>query len=420
MKVKLAYGENGLTVDLPDDITTVITPKHSDGLEDEKAALWHALNKPIDAPPLRNWLNSKSKICITFTDITRATPNNRLIPWLLEYLSFVPSKNITLLNSLGTHRENTKDELEKMLTSQVVKNYKITHNDPENKDSHVQVGTLRDGTPAYISKHIVSADLRIITGFIEPHFFAGFSGGPKGILPGAAYIETIMANHRAENIAHPNATFGITEGNPIWEEMRDIALKVGSTFLINVSLNDERKITGIFAGDLISAHKKGTEFVKQCAMQPVKEKFDIVITTNSGYPLDLNLYQGVKGMSAAAKIVKDGGVIILACECRDGIPYNSSYEKMLKEGKNPDELLNIILNSKTTQPDQWQVQIQAQIQKKAKVYLYSTLPDEDVKNAHLIPCKNIEKTVAELVSERNGKAKIAVLPQGPLTIPYLV
>lgn len=419
MKIKLAYGENGLTVDLPDAITTVIQPSHCNGLEDEKAALWHCLNKPINAPPLRHWANSKSKICITFTDITRATPNNRLIPWLLEYLSFVPKKNITLLNSLGSHRPNTKEELERMLTPYVVNNYKVVHNDPENPEAHVKVGSLKNGAPAFISKHVVEADLRIVTGFIEPHFFAGFSGGPKGILPGAAYIETIMENHRAENIASPNATFGITEGNPIWEEMRDVAMKVGPSFLINVTLNDERKITGIFAGDVIEAHKKGAEFVKKSAMQPVKQKYDIVITTNSGYPLDLNLYQGVKGMSAAARIVKEGGTIILACECRDGIPYNSSYEKMLKEGSTPDELLNNILNSKATRPDQWQVQIQAQIQKKARVYLYSSLSDEHIKNAHLIPCRNIEKTVAEILASKNGDAKIAVLPQGPLTIPYL-
>lgn len=420
MKVHLAYGEKGLSVELPDKITTVISPSHTPGLEDEQAALWHSLNKPIDAPALRNWFNSKSKVCITFTDITRATPNNRLIPWILKYLSFVPEKNITLLNSLGSHRPNTKEELERMLTPDVVNRFRIVHNDPENRESHIKVGTLRDGTPALISRHLVEADVRIITGFIEPHFFAGFSGGPKGILPGAAHIDSIMANHRAENIAHPNATFGITEGNPIWEEMREAALKVGPSFLINVTLNDDRKITGVFAGDLISAHKKGTEFVKKSAMQQVKEKFDIVITTNSGYPLDLNLYQGVKGMSAAARIVKPGGVIILACECRDGIPFNSAYEKLLHSGKTPDELLQLILNSKQVIPEQWQVQIQAQIQKLATVYLYSSLPEESVKSAHLIPCNNIEKTVSEIISARGGDVKIAVMPQGPLTIPYVV
>ncbi|MGC8828509.1 MAG: nickel-dependent lactate racemase [Verrucomicrobiia bacterium] len=419
MKINLAYGEKGLSIELPDNLTTVITPNYIPGLEDEQAALWYALNKPIEAPPLRNWFNSKSRVCITFTDITRATPNHRLIPWILKYLSFVPEKNITLLNSLGSHRPNTKDELEKMLTPEVVKRYKIVHNDPENKESHIKIGTLKDGTPALISRYLIESDVRIITGFIEPHFFAGFSGGPKGILPGVAHMDTIMANHRAENISHPKATFGITEGNPIWEEMREIALKAGPSFLINVTLNDDKRITGIFAGDIIAAHKKGTEFVKQNAMQKVKERFDLVITTNSGYPLDLNLYQGVKGMSAAARIVKQGGAIILACECRDGVPFNSDYEKLLHRGKTPEELLQIINSSKQVIPEQWQVQIQAQIQKQATVYLYSSLPEEAVKAAHLIPCKDIEKTVKEIISARGDNVKIAVMPQGPLTIPYI-
>jgi nickel-dependent lactate racemase len=419
MKINLAYGEKGLSIELPDNLTTVITSNYIPGLEDEQAALWYALNRPIEAPPLRNWFNNKSRVCITFTDITRATPNHRLIPWILKYLSFVPEKNITLLNSLGSHRPNTKDELEKMLTPEVVKRYKIVHNDPENKESHIKIGTLKDGTPALISRYLIESDVRIITGFIEPHFFAGFSGGPKGILPGVAHMDTIMANHRAENISHPKATFGITEGNPIWEEMREIALKAGPSFLINVTLNDDKRITGIFAGDIIAAHKKGTEFVKQNAMQKVKERFDLVITTNSGYPLDLNLYQGVKGMSAAARIVKQGGAIILACECRDGVPFNSAYEKLLHRGKTPEELLQIINSSKQVIPEQWQVQIQAQIQKQATVYLYSSLPEEAVKAAHLIPCKDIEKTVKEIISARGDNVKIAVMPQGPLTIPYI-
>jgi nickel-dependent lactate racemase len=240
------------------------------------------------------------------------------------------------------------------------------------------------------------------------------------VLPGVAHIDSIMANHRAANISHPKATFGITDGNPIWEEMRDIALKIGPSFLINVTLNDERRITGVLAGDIINSHKKGTEFVKENAMQQVKEKFDIVITTNSGYPLDLNLYQGVKGMSAAAKIVKKGGVIILACECKDGVPHNSHYEKLLHSGNTPEELLQKILNSGRVEPDQWQVQIQSQIQRIATVYLYSSLPENAAKAAHFTPTKNIENTVSEIISARNGNVKIAVLPQGPLTIPYVV
>src|SRR5687768_2663460 len=331
MQVKLAYGQSHLAVDLPDESTTIIEPLRTPGLPHEQQAVLRALETPIAAKPLRDWIAAGSTICIAFTDITRATPNDRLIPWLLEYLSFVPREKITLLNQLGTHRPNTTAELEKMLTSEVVRNYRVINHEPENPAALKQFGVTHSGTPALINKHLAEADVRIITGFIEPHFFAGFSGGPKGIMPGCAGLETVMSNHDARNIGDPRSAFGITIGNPIWEEIRDIALRVGPSFLLNVSLNEQRQITGVFAGDLIEAHRTGYEFVRRSAMQKVKAPFDVVVTTNSGYPLDLNLYQGVKGMSAAARIVQERGTIILACECREGVPAGSPLDKLLEE-----------------------------------------------------------------------------------------
>ena len=263
MKVELAYGQGHLTVELPDKRTTIIEPSHTPGLPDERAAVMAALAKPIGAKPLKELIRPTDKVCIGFTDITRATPNERLIPWLLEHLAHLPRENITLLNALGTHRPNTKAELEKLLSPAVVRDYHVLNHEPENPAALKQFGTTRDGTPALINKHIAEADFRITTGFIEPHFFAGFSGGPKGIMPGLAGLETVMSNHGAANIGNPKSTFGMTEGNPIWEEMRDIALRVGSTFLLNVTLNEARQITGVFAGDLLEAHKVGFEFVRR-------------------------------------------------------------------------------------------------------------------------------------------------------------
>jgi hypothetical protein len=210
--------------------------------------------------------------------------------------------------------------LEKLLTPEVVRDYPVINHEPEHAQELVQFGTTRDGTPALLNRHLAEADVRIITGFIEPHFFAGFSGGPKGIMPGVAGLRTVMSNHGEKNIGDPKSTFGITIGNPIWEEMRDIALRVGPSFLLNVTLNEQRQITGVFAGDLLQAHKIGIEFVRKSAMQKVKSPFEIVVTTNSGYPLDLNLYQGVKGMSAGGRILQEGGTLILACECKKQLP----------------------------------------------------------------------------------------------------
>ena len=419
MQVNLAYGQGQWPVELPDGQTTVIEPTHAPGLPDERGAILEALQKPIGAPPLRQWIKPGDRVCITFSDLTRATPNERIIPWLLEHLADVPREHITLLNQVGTHRPNTRAELERMLTPEVVQHYRVLNHEPDNAAAHRQVGTTRDGTPALINRHVVEADVRIVTGFIEPHFFAGFSGGPKGIMPGTAALQTVVSNHGARNIGDPNAAFGITEGNPIWEEMRDIALRVGPSFLLNVTLNTARAITGVFAGDLIQAHRTGCAFVRQSAMQRVPAPFDLVITTNSGYPLDLNLYQGVKGMSAGARILKPGGTLILACECREGVPAGSPCDQLWRSTRSPEEILEKLAQPGFRHPEQWQVQIQALIQRRAQVLVHSSLPDDVVRAAHLTPCPDISAAVRERLAGLGPEARVAVLPQGPLTVPYL-
>lgn len=420
MRVTLAYGRHGLAVDFPDGLTTVIEPKEAPGLPDERQAVWQALEQPCGCPPLRQWLRPGAKVCITFTDLTRATPNERLLPWLLTYLErWVPPENIVLLNSLGTHRPNTPEELERMLGRDIVRRYRVEHNDPENEAAHVPVGTLADGTPVLLSRHLMEADVRMVTGFIEPHFFAGFSGGPKGLVPGVAHQRTVLSNHGPRNLRHPNATFGITRGNPLWEELLAAARLAEPVFLCNVTLNTRRQITGVFAGDLEQAHQAGTEFVRRESMCPVAHPFEVVVTTNSGYPLDLNLYQGVKGMAAAARIVRPGGCVILACECSDGVPAGSPYERWLRGARSAGELLAQVAANSCVQPDQWQVQIQAQIQQQAEVLLYSALPPETVRACLLEPCPDIAAAVRERLEVAGPQAKVAVLPQGPLTIPYL-
>jgi len=419
MKVQLAYGEGHLPVELPGDRTTVIEPSHTPGLADEQGEIVRALNSPIAARPLREWIQPGNRVCILFTDITRATPNERIIPWLLDYLADVPREQITLVNQLGTHRPNTNAELEQMLTRDIVRNYRVLNHEPENPEALVQLGTTQDGTPALLNRHFVEADVRIVTGFIEPHFFAGFSGGPKGIMPGVAGLETVVSNHGAKNIGDSNSSFGITEGNPIWEEMRDIALRAGPSFLLNVALNEQREITGVFAGDLIAAHKVGYEFVRKSAMQKFDAPFDIVVTTNSGYPLDQNLYQAVKGMSAGARVIKKGGTLIMACECREGVPDDCWLDRILRSAASPEEILTRLATPGFRQPEQWQAQIQALIQRKARVLLYSSLPESTVRAVHLTPCRDISAAVSDLLQQQTNGARIAVLPQGPLTIPYL-
>jgi lactate racemase len=422
MKVALAYGAGKLTVELPPVEVVVIEPKDQPGLADEKAAVFAALDRPINEPPLSNWLRKDSRICIVFTDITRATPNQRLIPWLLEYLHQHGGQReqITLLNSTGTHRPNTRAELAGLLTAEVVSRYRVVNHDCEDAATLVQLGVTNSGAPALLNRHLVEADVRIVTGFIEPHFFAGFSGGVKGIMPGVAGLRTIMSNHGYRNLADPLATFGVTKGNPLWEDLRDIALRVGRSFLLNVTLNEQRQITGVFAGHLIDAHQAGIETVQRSAMQKVDAPFDVVISSNSGSPLDLNLYQGVKGLSAAARIAKHGGTIILAAECREGYPSDSPFERLLRSANSPGEMLEKLRHQREPLPEQWQAQILANIQQRARVLLHSAMNDDDIRAAHLIPCHDIGAEISLIGAQHRSPVRIGVLPLGPLTIPFLV
>lgn len=421
LSIRLAYGHGHLDVELPADRTDVMEPLFQAGLADEKAAVLDALKSPIGTSPLVDWLKRGPRICIVFTDITRATPNERIIPWILEALekAGVSDDRITLLNATGTHRGNTPAELETMLTKPVVERYRVLNHDCHDDASLVEVSKMRDGRPARLNRNLIEADVRIITGFIEPHFFAGFSGGIKGIMPGVGALDSIVGNHGAKNIGNERSTFGVTEGNPLWEELRDVALSVGESFLVNVSLNEAREITGVFAGHMIEAHKAGINFVRASAMRRVEKPYPVVITTNSGYPLDMNLYQGVKGMRAAAQIIEPGGLIILAAECSEGLPSKSPHEELLFSASTAEELLGRICSEGFSWPEQWSAHIQTLIQKKAEVLLYSSIPDEIVRRAHLTPCHDIAEAVNVRLAKLGPDARVAALPQGPLTLPYL-
>jgi lactate racemase len=421
MQIDLAYGRNGLTVELPAR-TDVITARPVAGLPDERLALWQALRHPIESPPLAELVRPGDTVVVCHSDITRATPNDRILPVILAELEAagVRRRDISLLNALGTHRPQTETELRAMLGDAVVNDYRCLQHNAFDDAGLTPLGKTSFGHPVRVNRLLAEADVKILTGFIEPHFFAGFSGGPKGVLPALAGQESVLTNHGRELIAHPSATWGVCEGNPIWEEMREAALMAQPTFLLNVTLNAARQITGIFAGDMLAAHRQGRDFVRENAMAAVEEPYDIVITTNSGYPLDQNLYQCVKGMSAARQIVRPGGAIIIAGACQDGLPDHGRYAELLATGGSPQGVLELIAQPGFSAQDQWQVQIQAQIQLHADVYVYSDgLSDEQIRGALLKPCRNIEATVAELGRQFGREPRICVLPEGPQTIAYL-
>ncbi|MEJ2702333.1 MAG: nickel-dependent lactate racemase [Sedimentisphaerales bacterium] len=419
--MKLAYGTTGLDIHLRDDLNvTLAQSKHVRGLEDQANSVRDALRRPIASDPLQESVKSAEKVAIVFNDITRPTPYHVILPVLLEQLDHVPDDNIVLLNATGTHRPNTHAELRAILGDQIVNRFQIVQNDAHDPGSHVLVGTTKSGNEICLHKEYVESDVRILTGFIEPHFFAGFSGGGKACMPGLALLNTVLRNHSVRNLDSPMATWGKAHGNPVWEEIFEAASIVQPTFLLNVTLNRDRQITGVFAGNLGEAHERGCSFVRQNAMVPVKEPHDIVITCNSGHPLDLNLYQSIKGISAAAQIVRQGGSIIMAADCWDGVPEHGEYARLLRDTDSPERLLETIHAPGFAVQDMWQAQIQAVTLQKANVYFYSeNLSDRQIVGAMLRPCHNIEGTVEKLVQQYGRDASICVLPEGPQSIPYV-
>ncbi len=419
MNIHLQYGTDGIAINLPDANTTVFNPKFLPGLPDEAASFQDAVRHPINAEPLRERIKAADKVAVVIPDLTRPLPTEKLLTWTLAELAHVPREHFTVINGTGSHRINTEAELISMVGAAIVKNYKIVNHNSHDAATLKSAGKASDGREVFFNKEYVEADKRIVMGFIEPHFMAGFSGGYKGIFPAVAGIDAIMHYHRAEIIGHPRSTWGVIEGNPTQEIVRRYGSVLPVDFCLNVTQNRQREITRFFCGDPIAAHEAGCVFAKETAMVAVPKAFPIVITTNSGYPLDQNLYQTVKGMSAAAQIVAQDGLIISAARCNDGFPAHGNFKKLLFDHATPQAMLDTILTPGFSMYDQWEAQLLGLIVLKARTALLSEIPADEVQRAFLEPLTDIEARVAEELNRIGHDAPIAVLPEGPMTIPYL-
>ena len=420
MTVDLAYGRGRLPVEFPDGRTTVLEPAWVDGLPDEPAAIRHALRTPLGAPALASLAGAGRSVAIAVCDVTRPMPSRTLLPMLLDELAHVPDERITILIATGTHRPNDRRELVEMLGEPIVDRYPVVNHGAFDEDGLVNLGEVDPGVPVWLNRRWVDADVRVTTGFVEPHFFAGFSGGPKLVAPGLAGFRTTMRLHDAEMIGSPKASWGVTEGNPVHDAIRRIAARVGVHFSVDVAINRERRITAVAAGEIFAAHRTMAARVKRSAMQAFDAPFDVVVTTNSGYPLDQNLYQSVKGLSAAAQVVKPGGAIVCAAECADGLPAHGEYGAILRARETPEALLEMIRAPGHDRHDQWEVQVQAQIQQRAAVFLKTDgLAPDEVRAAHLTPIDDVAETTREQLDRAGPGARVCVLPEGPQTIPYL-
>jgi nickel-dependent lactate racemase len=420
MLTRVAYGERGLWVDLP-DAAVVVTPQHRAPAADPAGTIRTALRRPVTGPPLRERVAHGQTVAISACDITRPQPRELMITAILDELDgLVDRDDVVILVATGTHRANTEDELREMFGESLVEDVRIVNHDARAPESLAWCGRHGRGVPVWLNRQWTEADVRITTGFVEPHFFAGFSGGPKMVAPGLAGLDTVLVLHDAERIGDARATWGITHGNPVHDDIRAIAAATGVTFTLDVVLNGDQAVVEAFGGDVDTAHLAATALAKRVAMQPVPEPFDVVVTTGSGYPLDQNLYQAVKGLSAAHQVVRPGGTIICAAECRDGFPDHGSYRASLTAADSPRQILAEIESRPQTVPDQWQIQIQARIQATSRVIMHTSyLSDADLAAAHLEQTGDVGEATTLALAASGAGARLCVLPEGPLTIPYV-
>jgi lactate racemase len=420
MRTHLQYGTTGLDVDLPSHNVTVITPRFVAGLPDERAAFQEAVRRPLRSAPLRDVVRATDRVAIVIPDITRPLPTDRLLPWVLEEIDHVPLERVVIVNGTGSHRVNTPGELLGMVGADVYRRVRVVNHDAHDPTALAPVGAGEDGGAVSVCRAYVEADRRIVLGLVEPHFMAGFSGGYKGVFPALADIGSIMRYHDAQMIGDPNSTWGVLDGNPTQRRIRHDGALLPVDFCINVTVNRSRAITGMFCGGVLAAHAAGCAFSRETVMVACDRPFPVVVTTNSGYPLDQNLYQAVKGMSAAAQIVSDGGFIVAASRCNDGFPSHGNFRSLLLDHGSPRALLDTITAPGHLVFDQWEAQLLALIQLKARIGLHSEIPASEVRAAHLEPVDDIAQAVADELQRIGQDAPVAVLPEGPMTIPYIV
>ena len=417
MQIQLPYGKQTLPLALPKDRVNGVL---ASGIETYTPALppgelvRQALENPVGCESLEQLSRGKQKITIIASDHTRPVPSKLLMPPMLAAIrKGNPDAEITILIATGCHRETSRQELLDKFGPEIVEKETIIVHDCDDEENLCLLGTLPSGGACRISRYAAQADLLIAEGFIEPHFFAGYSGGRKSVLPGVAARETVLANHCSEFIAHPAARAGSLKENPIHQDMLWAAEKAGLKFILNVVLDGEKKPIYAVAGDPGQAHAAGCAFLENLCGVP-QTPADIVITTNGGYPLDQNIYQAVKGMTAAEATVKPGGVIIMLAASGDGHGGEAFCREMMA-GEDMDALMAGILSRGRgeTLPDQWQAQIMIRVLQKARVVYISDAPDDLVRRLHMLPAHSLEEAMA-LAEEILGDphASVTVIPDG--------
>ena len=420
MLISIPYGRTHLTADINQDRIRAVLKSNLENYVPpmgQSELVEAALAAPIGSDTLENLAVGKENVVLIASDHTRPVPSKVLVPPMLRAIRRGnPDANITILIATGCHRGTTKDELIEKFGPEIVANERIVIHDCAAEEEMVTIGTLPSGGTLRINRIAAEADLLISEGFIEPHFFAGFSGGRKSVLPGIAARETVYWNHNAEFIASDLARTGILEGNPIHRDMIYAAKTAKLAFICNVVINAQHQVVGAFAGDCEQAHIAGTEFLKGLCQCP-KALADIVITSNNGYPLDQNIYQAVKGMTSGEATCKEGGVIIMVAACNDG-HGGESFMKTMTQDLSPAEILARIQATpkKDTVPDQWESQILARILSKFQMVLVSQCDPDLVKAMKMVPTQNLSQALALAENLLGRPGSVTAIPEGISTI----
>jgi len=417
MKIRMDYGRDGLEIDVPDS-AEVLQMSAASGLDQIEHRLDEVLAHPIGTPSLRQLAQGRKNACIVIADITRPVPNATILPPILRALEEegIAREDITILVGTGLHRPNEGEELVRLVGAEIAQNYRVVNHMARDKDTLTYLGETSGGAPIWIDTLYVEADLKIATSLIEPHLMAGYSGGRKAICPGLMGVDTMRVLHGPQLLAHANAAEGIIEGNPFHRQALEVAQRAGVDFTLNVAMNAQRQITGIFAGNLEKAHAAGVDFVERQNGAFLREPADIVITSSAGLPLDLTFYQAVKGLTGAMPIVAEGGTILIVAGCEEGIG-SPEFQELLLNTSSAGEFAQRLEDPDFFVIDQWQLQELCKVLSKADIMMYSEgIADEyrDKLLVEMVP--TVEDGLERALKKHGADARIAVVPKGPYVL----
>lgn len=420
MRIKLDYGQDGLEIQVPDaNLEAVLGLNTPAAHPDPERAVSDALKQPTGCPPLAALARSRKSACVVISDITRPVPNREILPPLLSLLkvSGIAPDQVTILVATGTHRPNTPAELEKMVGPDVLRDYRVENHIATDRESHRYLGDTPMGVPIWVDSRFLDADLKISVALIEPHFMAGFSGGRKSICPGICAMETVQIWHGPRFIGHKLADNGSVEGNPVHEESLYVARTAGLDMICDVTLDEQRGITGVYAGEVEAAWLKGVKAASGIATSYLRRPVDIAITSTAGYPLDLTFYQAVKGMVGALPAVKPGGTVIVAARCAEGIGGKHFADALLST-KDLEAFVAETHQPGFFVPDQWQIHELAKACGKAEILMYTEgVPDDLLGQCFVTPISSVEEGIRRGLKRHGAQARIAVIPKGPYVIP---